>query len=410
MNSYELTTLQSVDYIPGKEKNEITLICGGLEIIMDNAKLVRTMDTGADAFSTVIPWEPGKDYKLDQATQHNSFSDCEIYIGGDLVMAGTLYGVKQTRAKEGSTKALSIFTQIADIIDSTMIPPFEARNISLVERCKQLCGPFGIPVVVGNGVDLTTTKKFYKKKLYVKDFTDALFASEDPPDQLNQDNQDTFLRWKWVQAGTYKDIKKFPRVVAKRTDKIFEHLRKLAAQEGILLSCTRYGELLLTMANLNSKSIGTIDEDTSLSEIYEANYDGRKRFAIYQAIGSSARHARSNAVQSAKDEAITKPRVFAFRSPHTLPAGAKNAAEWMKNKAAADSMTFKFPVNSWYGPDDKIWTPNTIVTVASDILEAPTGFDFLITSVEYKYENKGTLAILNLKPPYAYTIGELSEP
>ena len=122
------------EWIAGKEKNEMTLICGGREIVVDNAKLVRTMDTGADAFSAIIPWEPGKDFKLDEATHHNAFSECGIYIEGNLVMTGTLYGVKQIRDRNGSSKELRIFTQTADIIDSTMIPPYEARNISLVER------------------------------------------------------------------------------------------------------------------------------------------------------------------------------------------------------------------------------------------------------------------------------------
>lgn len=398
------------EWIPGKDKNEMTFMCGGHEIIMDNAILKRTMDTGSDAFSCIIPWEPGKDWKLDEVTHHNSFSDSEIYIGGDLVMAGRLYGVKQIRAKEGSTKSLDVFSPTVDIIDSTMIPPYEARNISLVERCKQMCGPFGIPVVVGDGVNLLTTKKYYKKVVIVRDFVDALFESEDPPDQLNQNNNDTFLRYKWVQAGTYKDIKKFPRVAAKRTDKIFDHLRRLAAQEGYLLSCTKFGELLITSASLNSAPVGTIEEDTSISEVYEAKYDGRKRFALYQAMATSARHGRTGMIQSSKDESIKAPRILTFRSPNNLPAGAKNAAEWRKNKSAADSMTFDFPVNTWYAPNNKIWEPNTIVTVKSDILEAPTGFNFLIVTVAYKYDNKGTSAILGLKPPYAYTIGELNEP
>ena len=398
------------DWIAGKEKNEMTLVVANREIVVDNSKLVRTMDTGADAYLCVMPWEPGKDYELDKITHHNKFSDCGVYIAGELVMTGTLYGVKQSRDKTGSSKDLRIYTQTADIIDSNMIAPYEARNISLVDRCKQLCGPFGIPVVVGNGVDLTTTKKVYKKAIIVRDFIDALFESEEPPDQLNQDNQDTFLRYKWVYAGTKREIQKFSRVAAKQTDKIFTHLRKLAASMGLLLSCTKYGDLIITQANITGIPVGTIEEDTSLSEVYEADYDGRKRFGIYRAITSSSRSSRPSAIKSATDDAIKKPRVLTFRSDNNLPGEGTNAAEWQKNKIAAASMTFDFPVNSWYAPDEKIWEPNTIVTVKSDILEAPDGFNFLISRVAYNNSDKGAAAILGLKPPSVYSMGAITEP
>ena len=398
------------DWIAGKEKNEMTLIVDNREIIVDNSKLIRTMDTGADAFTAIIPWEPGKDYKLDEVTHHNSFSDCGVYIAGDLVMTGVLYGVRQSRDKNGTTKDLRIFTQTADIIDSTMIAPYEARNISLVDRCKQLCGPFGIPVVIGNGVDLTTTKKVFKKAIIIRDFYDALFESEEPPDQLNQNNLDTFQRYKWVYAGTKREIQKFSRVAAKQTDKIFNHLRKLAASMGLLLSCTKFGELIITQANITGKPVGTIEEDTSLSEVYEADYDGRKRFGIYRAITSSSRSSRPSAIKSAKDPAITKPRVLTFRADNSLPGEGSNAAEWQKNKIAAESMTFDFPVNSWYAPNDKIWEPNTIVTVKSDILESKKGFNFLISRVIYNNSDQGASAILGLKPPSAYSMGEITEP
>ena len=74
-------------------------------------------------------------------------------------------------------------------------------------------------------------------------------------------------------------------------------------------------------------------------------------------------------------------------------------------------MTLSFPVNSWYGPDEKLWQVNTAVTVISDTLSTKKGFTYLITRVEFKYSNRGNTAVLQLKPPSVYsTDSELVEP
>ena len=347
------------DWIPGKYKNDLTLIIANREIFITESTLIKTMDTGADAFSCTMPWMPGLDPKIDEITHHNSFSECGIYIGGNLVMTGILYDVTQTRSDAGSLKQLHIFSKTADIIDSTMIAPYTASRISLMDRCKQLCDPFGISV-----------------------------SSE-------------------TISGREKQ--KFSYVQAKQTDKIFKHLAALAAARGLLLSCDKNGNLLITEANINGSPVGTISEDSAIAEIFTVDYKGRNRYKTYRAFGSSARHAGSGRIQTVIDNIISSPRTLTFKSPENLPGEAKNAAEWMKNKSVADSMSFDFAVNSWFAPNFNLWAANTILTINSDVISSD-GFNFLITKVEFKNQERGQAATLSLKPPYAYTIGDITEP
>jgi prophage tail gpP-like protein len=209
-----------------------------------------------------------------------------------------------------------------------------------------------------------------------------------------------------------REDQKFVYVGADQTEKIYDHLKKLATQFGIILSCTPRGDLLLIRPNVNAKLIGTIEEERPAGETekYEISFKGRERFAKYRAIASSSKHHRSAKPGEAIDKTVKAPRVFTFKATDSIPGEAKNAAEWRKNKAAADSLSIPFPVNSWYGPDGKLWQPNTIVTVISPTIGVPKGYNFLISQVELDYKKSGTTGELKLIPPSFYTTGEIDEP
>ena len=131
----------------------MTLIIAEREIEIHSATFMRSMDTGTDAFNCSMPWEPELDIELDNITAPYGYQDCTVYLGGLLQMVGTLYNVTQKRNNSGTSKDLEIYNKTADIIDSTLIKPYEANNITLTDRCKQQCEQYGIDVVIGDGVN-----------------------------------------------------------------------------------------------------------------------------------------------------------------------------------------------------------------------------------------------------------------
>ena len=176
---------------------------------------------------------------------------------------------------------------------------------------------------------------------------------------------------------------KFARVSAEQTDTIFEHLKKIAAQRGILLSCTWDGNLLLTRANTDDKPIGTIEEGDANAENYTADYNGRNRYRYYRAIATSSRKGKTAKTGVTEDTVLKSQRYLTFRADANIPGEALNSAEWRRNKSAAEAMTIQFPVSSWYGPDGKLWRPNTQITVVSPTIGLQSGYTMLITSVEF---------------------------
>lgn len=344
------------DTLNGKDKDEFTLIIGNREIVVDSAKFMRTIDTCADACNVTMPWEPNLDPALDDILKPNhDFPNAFVYLGGKLQMTGKLYNITQRRSNEGTIKELEIFTQTANMIDSTVRPPFEENNIDLYERCVNQAREFGIEVVKDSN-------------LYV--------------------------------GG------KFSRVTASQTDKCFVHLKDLAWQRGTLLSCTATGELEIILPNVDGQPVGTIEEKNPLTEVYEVSFNGRERFNTYEAIVSSSKKDKTKVKHQAIDEYVPANRFLTFKADESLPGEGLNAALWRRNKSAADSLNIQFPVNSWYAPNGQLFKPNTTITVVSDVLSLEKGFTFLISQVEFNYSSGGATAVLSLKPPSFYTLSE----
>lgn len=346
------------DFIAGKQPDELTLVIENREIIITSGKLLKTMDTGADAFTCVMSWTPGLDGEIDSITSPFSYSEAKIYIAGELQMTGILYTVTSKYGNDGISRELEIYTKIADMIDSVWQPPYEENNIKLDTLCKNQAQLFGIDVVLDSGVDV---------------------------------------------GG------QFSRISAKQTDKCFQKLSEFASQRGLLLSCTKYGELLIVKPNTNGTPVGTLQIENPFVPNYEGKFNGRNRYYQYESISSSSSSSRTRIKQKAIDSLIPATRFFTFDADESLPGEGLNAAEWKRNKMAADALNIPLQVNSWYAPDEALWDRNITVTVKNPAI-VENGFTFLINQVEFNYEISGTTAMLQLKPPSMYEIGSFEEP
>jgi len=406
--------------------NDFKIIIDGREIVVESATLLKTMDTGADAATAVMPWQPGLDADLDYITRPYSYSNVEIFIGVKLQMLGRLYNTEHKTDESGTTKELEIFSKTADIIDSTVIPPYEANNIGLFERCKQQCSEFGIEVIIDDDIQLFKKRSFAIRRMMSerekRDYISkqlANFKGTIPVEPIKQEYLSAQDSLQKKIAGGYRvtvgrktiyEEVRFPRVSAEQTDTIFAHLAKLASLRGYLLSCTAYGDLLITKAKTDSKPVGTIIEGDSLTSVYSAKFNGRNRFSMYRAIATSSRKNKTAKTGVAQDTVVPLARYLTFRAGASIPGQAGNAADWKKNKIAADSMPTNFPVNDIYAPNGELWKPNTTVDVISQTLSIKKGFTFLITRVKFNYVSSGITADLEIKPPSVYTKGDIKEP
>jgi prophage tail gpP-like protein len=345
--------------LAGKDKDDFTIVIDDLEIPAMSGRAFRAADTAATGWTAVVAVNPEDPSLVDVLTPYR-YPKAENYLGGELLIRGFLYGTTPSLKEKDRTNSLEGWSPTVDIIDSTTNPPYEAKNVTLEQRARALVEPRGIKVI------------------------------------FDADDDEAFNR---VTIGA--------------TEKIFDHLAKLAAQRGILITSTELGELKFTRA-ADTQPIGTIEEGQALGQSLSAKFDGRKRFNSYKALaqspGRKIKARRNSKFQIAKDDNVPRSRMLAFNTDETTAGGMKTAAEWRRSKQFTDALTMALPVSTWYGPDDKLWKENTIVTVKSDTLYMPNGFDLLIRSVEYIFEEKSTRAVLNVVPPQVYTGEKLAEP
>lgn len=334
--------------------DELSIIVDGIEIISTASKIIRTMDTLSDGWTAIMPWTPGDDLELDARVGPYGYTPARVYIGGVLQISGYLYTPESEITERGTVKNLEGFSRTADLIDSTMRPPYEENNVTLKQRAEKLVQVGGIK---------------------------AVFETD--------------------TGGP------FDRVTAGETEKIGTHLGKLAFERAVLMSSTPEGNVLFWIANTKAAPVATLEEGQPPVRNFRFRPDGRKRFNTYRAISTTPFGANEGVV---KDERVPRSRIRTFRVSDSLAGEIETAAKWERNKTLADALTMALPVEGWLDPRGNLWQPNTKVTVISPAIHVPNGFDFLIRSVEFSETAREKTAILNIVPPQVYTKEEITEP
>lgn len=343
------------DTIPGKSVNDMTLVIAGREIECLNKKLLRTMDTPSDGWTSSIAWTPGLDDELDKLLIPYSYPDAQFYIGGKLECNGFLYIVTPTISENGLTVSLEGFSATKNAIDSTMPIPYEESEVSLRERAESLLGTFGLK----------------------------------------------------VEFDVEEDTEKFDRATAEITDKCGVHLVNLAQQRGYLSSSTAEGDWLFTKFK-NSSPVDTIESGGRLPIGWAATFDGTKVFSSITAIGESP--GEPSNIFTSTDDDLPKTRFMTFKADESNAGNLEKATAWQRTKQYADSLTIPFPVNSIFTSKNELWEEGQVVTIVSPEIFVPNGFNFLIRSVEYNEDDNGKTCILNLLPPSLYSGGEIELP
>jgi hypothetical protein len=339
----EIKELSQKITLSKKEDNELTIVIGNREIVTNNARIIKTIDTAAHGWTANVSWVPGQDADFDKLLKPFSYPHSKAYIGNELLISGALYGVSPSFSKDGGNVDLEGYSYAADIIDSVCTAPYEVSKSTLQQRANQLLANTGIRAIFNN------------------------------------------------EAGGA-----FDRITADRNDKIFDHLLSLAAQRGLLITSSNDGNIVFMKADTTSPPVGTIEDKNGLMGI-SAKFDGRSMYNSITVYGESP----GNPVKTSTitDSSIPKSRFFAFSSDDSTDGDIENAAKWKRAQIYADALTFTLPVIGWYAPNGKLWKENTNVVVVSPYIFAEKGFTFLIKQVEFVLENSGRTAILSLIPP-----------
>jgi prophage tail gpP-like protein len=354
----ERSSIESIKTaMTGKSADDLTVVVGMTELKPLSARIVKNMDNGVFGWSVNVGWTPGQDLDLDNNLLPFKYPKASIFIGKTLLVNGFLYGSDPSLINRGRIVQISGYSLMADVHDSTLRPPYEENNVTLVNRIKTVLSAFGMSLEVQNGLDT---------------------------------------------GGPFR------RVTASATEKAFQHLSSLCAQRGVLLTSTPEGAALLTQADTKTKSVGTISEGEHGAQEFAGIFDGRKVFSTYKAIGQSPGFFSKSGIS--KDKNIVRSRFMTFVADETIGGEMQKLADWRRSKQFAEAMKNRLPVEGWYAPNGELWRENTKVTLVSKTLHIPNGFDFLIKQVEFVLDGSGRRTELTLVPPQVYTGEEIGYP
>jgi prophage tail gpP-like protein len=354
-------------FLQGKNKNELTFKVNGEEIQVISAKVLRTFDNPSDSVSAVVYWEP-TDQKKSELLRLFGYQDIEVFLGGNLVLTGYLSDISNIVTSEGSRKELVGYSYSIDIVDSNMLPPWEIKKVSLRQRAEAI-------------------------------------ISELFDDKVN------------VDARAYLDADKpFKKVKIGKTQTVYSHLSDLANQRSIVISNYPDGTVLLTKVNDTDLPISTLSDNKYPGFEYAIKTSARKRHGTYYVFGKTPGRKvpkkKKFKYAWAQDESIPRKRntIKMINANNTDLTDLQSVADWHRSKQFASAFSITYPVTSWYADNDKLWEPNTLVTVESNYLELANGFDFLIRQVEFNYDENGAHAVLSLVPPQVFTGKVIKDP
>jgi prophage tail gpP-like protein len=343
------------ELLAGADPDGVQLIINDQQINVRTFSIFRGIDKGSAGWTATTYWDPD-DLDLSILYQPYSYFESKVYVGGILLDTGFLYVQKPQSTNDGIEIMLKGFSKTKDIVDGAVDPPYQRNGMTLNQIANEYCAPRGITVV---------------------DTTPGL--------------------------GSFK------KVTADKTEKMFDHLAKLAKQKGVLINSTPKGHLRITKAETQVENLGTIGDNLAFGDKFEIEFDGTKRFRNYRVIGK--RRGKRTTKDLIIDQVVPKSRSTTLVvGDVSNSAELRTIAEWERSKALSGSVNLTIDVSTWYSPTGALWRENKHVTVQSPRLFISQGFTFLIKSVDFKYDAGGRKTTLSLVPPTAFSGEELVEP
>jgi len=343
---------------PNEEFSKWLIEIEGIPVLANGVKYTRALSNACIECTAVMPWD------TDQMTSDNSnklaeylkpyaYPKVKVFLGGYRMLTGVLFGVKNVIGTSGISKAISMASLSANMIDSTMIAPLQYRDMTLKQIAEKVCGRFGIPV-------------------------------------------------RWYS----RDKNVFKRAACEDGERCFEFVCRLAKQRGVLIGCDETGAMTFCDTE-DSIYVGEIVEGQSAwVPGLEFDFDGRKRFSKYTAKSKSG---RTSAIGTVNDLSVPFGRTTTVEAEDCHDGDIKKAAEWHRSRIIADALSQTITVRGFIAPDGDYWEEGLTLTLYSKSMEIPNGYTFLVDQVTMGSDSAESTELV-LVPPGLYSGKPMENP
>lgn len=312
---------------------------------------------------------------------------CRVMIGAVLILTGYIDTYRSKITVAGHTVSVTGRSKTQDLVDCAagVKDGEEARAVmtfsapTLLQLATDLCEPFGITVFEpdGEGTPLVSVGDGIPQ--FTIPLGETVFGVLEP-------------KARWLR-----------RLLIDRTD----------------------GNLILATVATGTPSKARSFTLPGNCEEAEVGFHTQERFTIYLPAafptdaGFSIAHTlgttSANYFNPVKDEAAFKDLPRDDGKPRYRPTFvisdqnidgiklAEQQANWRKARDFGRSQAVTVTVSTWRDADGSVWLPNTLATVDIPILKLEK-LTWVIASVEYRRDLKGTRAIVTLMPPEAFQL------
>lgn len=233
----------------------------------------------------------------------------------------------------------------SDLVDCSVIGPFEFNKLDFLAIAKQLVEPFGLKVISN------------------------VFVGE-----------------------------KFSKFTIKQGETVFEVLERAAKERDLLLMSTTHGNLLIDKKGSTRASSELVEGINVLSA--GAEFDNSERFSEYHIKGQQSgligelTDATESEAKSTDDGILRYRPTLIIAENSVNKESAQKRANWESTFRAANATKVSVAVQGWRQKDKSLWATNQIVHV--DIRSLGLKTDMLISKVKFDQSANGRRTELEL--------------
>lgn len=329
----------------------VTLTVGGqIYSRWTSVRISRSLKQVASDFELEVPGE--------LVPAITPFQPCTVADEGDVLVTGYVSVCDISVGARQSSTRIAGKSKTGDLVDSMLpfdgFPTTEFNGCTLDAIARAVAAPFGIDVVIGDGVTIG----------------DA-----------------------------------FPKATFERTETVFNFLENRARLRAALLTDDSAGNLVFATAGAGRAPSDLVMGDGGNVAEARGQLSGEGRFSEYHVLSQAGiavtgADVRTDIHGVAHDGAVPRLRVFTtFAESAVMPGDAQIRANWQRAHASGQGVKATLIVPEWRA-GGALWDINQLVRCKVPRL----GLDdtFLIYKVEYSYDRGGKRTALSVAPPSAF--------
>jgi prophage tail gpP-like protein len=205
-----------------------------------------------------------------------------------------------------------------------------------------------------------------------------------------------------AQFTTDQQLEKVEQYQLTPGETCFRCVEKLTRQQGMTITGTADGNAMITKAGSQRQSGSLIEGQNILAGT--AHHNSRNRHSNVVVRGQRPFGHGDQNVQieaQAQDSGVQRHRtIIIVQDEDTTQDRAQKRAQNRVNRAAGNGTKATIAVQGFHDDGGMLWTPGSLVWTESPFLDLAQ--DMLIESVDYRQNDGGSIATLQLVDPQAY--------